>query len=229
MIAISNFYLDNVDARLDSVNFGKSTIFIFPINLGNKYIDMRNTILNMTGTIFMTSDPLNGYFENIQFDTYRLKDGFYFPINWNYPEANLVSSVYFNNITWFTSSKRTQYSSPRLILYKGPTHFTWSNVSVPQYGTSYQDSTITASFASSSTCIPNDGVLQTVDFHNWTLSMPNLPMGSNLLNGISVCSDYSLYRSIVSNVTSFNFTDYIPAFGTMILWTGAYTQTASKY
>ena len=80
VIAMSNFYLDNVDARRDSVDLGKSIIFIYPISLGSKYIDVRNTVLNMTGTIFMTSDPLNGYFENIQFDTYRLKDGFYFPI-----------------------------------------------------------------------------------------------------------------------------------------------------
>ena len=81
VITMSNFYLDNVDARRDSVDLGKSTIFIYPISLGSKYIDVRNTVLNMTGTIFMTSDPLNGYFENIQFDTYRLKDGFYFPIS----------------------------------------------------------------------------------------------------------------------------------------------------
>ena len=54
--------------------------------------------------------------------------------------------------------------------------------------------------------------------------MPNHPMGSNLLNGISIRSDYSLYRSILSSVTNFNFTDYVPAFGTMILYTGTYTQ-----
>ena len=44
VIAMSNFYLDNVDARRESVDLGKSTIFIYPISLGRKYIDIRNSI-----------------------------------------------------------------------------------------------------------------------------------------------------------------------------------------
>ena len=224
VIAMSNIYFNNIDVRRDNVDLGKSTIFLFPINLGDMYVDMRNVILNITGTIFISIDPLNGYFENIQFDTYRLKDGFTFPINCNYPGADLINTIYFNNITGFTSNKRTLYSSPRLILYKGPGNFTWNNVNVLNYGTSYQDSTITSSFSTSSSCMPNDGVLQTIDFHNWALTMPNLPIGTNLLNGISIRSDYNLYRKSLSNVTDFSFKDFIPAFGTMILATGTYNQ-----
>ena len=158
------------------------------------------------------------------------KMDFTFRSSWNYPEVSLVNSVYFNNITCFTSGKRTLYSSPRLILYFGPGNFTWNNISVLEYGTGYIDSTVTASFASSSACIPNDGVIQIVNFSNWTLSMPNLPTGSNLLNGIAIRFDYNLYRNLVSNITRMNFTNYIPAFGAMIFWIGTYTQTIwNKY
>ena len=223
-IAMSNFYLNNIDVRRDPGDIGKDTVFIFPINQGSLWVDIRNSVLNMTGTIAFSSDPLNGYFENIKFDTSRIKDGFYFPISCNYPEAALTNSIAFTGITTFQTTNRTLYLPPRLIFNSGPGNFTLSNIDIQNYGTSFKDYTMSATFSTSSSCQPNDGALQTIDFHGWYLTMPNLPIGSDLINGILIRSDYSLYRKIILNITDMEFDNFIPANGPMILASGTFNQ-----
>ena len=63
-IAMSNFYFNNIDVRRDSTDIDKDTIFMHLIAIGNKWTDVRNSFLNLTGTIIFSSDPLNGHFKN---------------------------------------------------------------------------------------------------------------------------------------------------------------------
>ena len=229
LIAKSSLYFDNVDVRREASDVVKDTIFIFPLYLSSMWIDVRNSNLNLTGTIVFTMDPLNANFENLQFDTANLINGFYFPINWNYPEASLANSISFTNITTFSSTNRNLYLSPKLIFNSGPGNFTCKNVNIQNYGTSFQDYTMSATYYTSSNCQPNDNMIQSINFESWSLSMPNLPAGTDLLNGISIYSDYSPYRKIIANISSIQLNDFVPAYGSVITATGTFNQEIYLY
>ena len=228
MVAMSNVYFKNINAWRDSVDISTQTMFIYTISMNDKIIDMRNANLSLTGSVLLTADPMNGYFDSITLDTYRLIDGFAFLITWNYPEADLINEVYFNNFTGYKSATRTIYGSPRLIHYRGPGNFTVNNVDFTNYYSKFADGKATIFVDTSSDCQPNDGVVQNLNFNGGYWSLVNNPNLDPLFNWLGMFLDLSIYRKLISNVTNYNYTQYEQTAGPFI-YSSAYPNDEFHY
>ena len=73
----SNVYIDNVNIEREPIDLEKNTLLINLIYLQDMNMSMTNMDINITGTLMMSDDPLNGFFENITIDAYGLRNGFW--------------------------------------------------------------------------------------------------------------------------------------------------------
>jgi hypothetical protein len=76
----SNFSIENLSIIRDYIDLRKDTLFLSIIFLQDKFVKMQNLDFNITGSIIISSDPLNGHFSNIVIDTFKLNQGFDFNI-----------------------------------------------------------------------------------------------------------------------------------------------------
>ena len=167
--------------------------------------------------------PTNAVIQNVQIDASRLKSGFVFDINCNYPEAVLQSKVSFNNITAFYSQKKTSYNWARIIYYQGPANVTASNLNFVDYFSSYDDYKSTIYITSSQACQPDDGAVQLLTFEGATLSLQNYMIEIPLFNAVNMALQFSIYRRKIVSISSFKFVNYTVSAGPMVYLTGYYT------
>ena len=73
----SNLIIENVMVKRELTDFGLETIFLFPIYLQDKLVNMTNIEINITGQILQAYDPLSLYLTHIIIDIYSLTEGFF--------------------------------------------------------------------------------------------------------------------------------------------------------
>ena len=229
----ANFSINNV---IISTNLLSNNIFINfvstkvrQLNIDHLYFNTSESILNNYESITPILSilnvlyPTNAVIQNVQIDASRLKSGFVFDIDCNYPEAVLLNEVIFNNITAFYSQTKTSYDWARIIHYQGPANVTISNLNFANYFSSYDNYKSSIYITSSKACQPNDGAIQSITLNGATLSLQNYPISIPLFNGVYMSLQFSIYRIKVVTISNFKFINYAISSGPMVYLTGYQT------
>ena len=129
----TSFYIQNAAVTRDDMDFSNTITFILLIYQQDKWIDIRNTQFNITGTAIQSFDPLNLYFDSLYIATYAIRTFMYIKAFWNYPEAMLSGTVFGNNITVDTSNQQSLTDDLNIFAYIGPTNLTVNNFNLTRY------------------------------------------------------------------------------------------------
>jgi hypothetical protein len=89
----------------------------------------------------------------------------------NYPEAYKTPIVYVENFTVTTSTDRTFLNNPSIIGSSLPANMTFINVDVTEHYITLSFITPTIYVTTFPFCIPDDGLVQLVEFSNLTFGM----------------------------------------------------------
>lgn len=206
--ARSSLTLSNIDVKRDSTDLHVNTVFILMTSIESRLVSIKNSKIDLTGTILKTFDPMDAVIEHVQVDSFRLMNGFAFEIDCNYPEADLTNEVVFTDLTMTTSSARTIYEWPYAIYYRGPGNLTCTDCNFEDFYSSYDSRKASVSVSTSNDCQPDDGVTQTLAFTNSRFSLFTNEMPIPLFNGISMNLDNNLHRKIVVRLTNYSLTNF---------------------
>ena len=204
LVVSTNFYIQNVKIKREYVDYNLIITFTQLIGLQKLWLDVRNIDFNLTGTAFVSYDPLNIYFDSLYIDTYGLKNFASILAPWNYPEASLNGMIYANNITVIASSQRTFSEDPSIISYMGPANITASNFDLKDYSLRSPNVGAGLIAVSSNNWVPNDGLTQVIQVNNFKFSVTDNPLGIKS-NSMIILQDQNIYRPIVINATSLSF------------------------
>ena len=124
----SNLIMNNINIiRNLTADVAKQTVFVAPIYLQNKYVNMTNMSIIITGFILYSFDPMSLYVQNtyVQYD-YTF-GGFVIDTPWNYPEAYIYGNVIIDNLTAIDSSERSVPVLQGIIMHSGAENITVNN------------------------------------------------------------------------------------------------------
>ena len=200
----SNTYIDGIDFEREIVDYELAATLFHIIYLQDKIMHISNSVINVTGTVAISSEPLNGLFENVTIDTYGLREGIDFSISCNYPEASLVNEINFNNLKVITSSERTLFSNPSIVFYSGPGNISVSNSDLTGYYCTLNDVRGTIFYIRSGNCQPDDDILQTHTLNNVSTSSPDLDSRQDRFNILVIVTIDNLYRRLKTYAIGLN-------------------------
>ena len=173
----SSIYINNISIKRELVDSSLTITFLYLIYLQSKWLDVRNVSFSLSGTAFITNDPLSIYFDSLMIDYYNLINFAQMPISWNYPEAYLTGTFISNNITVYTSATRTLIDDPNILQYSGPANISVSEFNLEKYFAHSSSLSNANYFIASASWTPNDGNIQLFNFENYTYSLPDNPYG----------------------------------------------------
>ena len=186
-----------------------------------KLLNIVNLDLNITGNFIYSTHSLNSHLENIFFDHAKFSN-FYDTshIFWNFPEANLDTFGYVNNIT----TVNTDYESSRfpgyILFARDAGNFTANNIDCTNYYSSNEDFVAWVAMTMHQYWIPDDENQQTVIVSNVRHSMRWNERNNRIAISTFV---YLLPHYRVLNMTSIGYTytginlDY-SEFGFLGIW-----------
>jgi hypothetical protein len=126
----------------------------------------------VTGNYIRTSEPLNLVVVNVNIDTYGLYNGFVlYYISCNYPEAYQTPIVYFENLTVVTSTDRKIINNPQIVSTSIPANVTYRNVDITDFYSTLSYRAPTFDMKVVPVCIPDDGLVQLLEFTNLTFGL----------------------------------------------------------
>jgi hypothetical protein len=169
---------------------------------------MQNLDFNITGSIIISSDPLNGHFSNIVIDTFKLNQGFDFNIEWNYPEAAVDTTLFFSNITIMVSHPREHLVATRIISNYGSGHLVVNNSDFRAYYTTMREREPTIQQIINEYWLPDDGQLQQLTVSNSLFSLENNKLENDRSNTVAAVFSTSKYRKAEVKATNNWFTNY---------------------
>ncbi|CAI2367919.1 unnamed protein product [Moneuplotes crassus] len=218
MVARSAIKFESVDFYREEIDYNKDILFMLGVYLQDKTATFSNMMINVTGTFWTTQDPFNLYIRNIVFDTYSLRNILGFSIECNYPEAYKSPTIDIDGLRFITSRDRTTGSNPNGIATNHAGSITIKNLDVEDYYSTL--SSISASFfyTVQATCTPDDGLIQTGTFENFSISVKN--DRGDKINPIALDISNIHYRSIVSTFENIEFFGYQRTMFTPALFTG---------
>ena len=194
----TSIYIQNINIRREAVDSDLVIVFLQLIYLQSKILDVRDVNFEISGIAFQSFDPLNVYFENLNIDTYTLRDFALMYTTCNYPEASLTGTFYANNVTVFPSSPRILSDDTGIFRYAGPANLSFTGIDLSNYFARQSNVVTSILIVTGSGWVPNDGNVQLFHLGNATLSLPNNP-NSSLFNLLYFVIDQNIYR--IGNVT----------------------------
>ena len=126
----------------------------------------------MTGSFLNAKNPLNVHMENITIDFSRF--GYFYStmdLQWNYPEANVESFTYFNNIVVENSNINKVGSQMDLIRSGDPGNFTATNIDARKWFFVGFNLHQWVGYITTPIWLPNDELKQYVTVKNQTISL----------------------------------------------------------
>jgi hypothetical protein len=204
----SNFSIENMSIIRDYKDFRKDTLFLLINYLQDKLVKMQNLDFNITGSFITSSDPFNGHFSNIFIDAFKLYQGFYFYIQWNYPEAAVDTTLFFDNITVVISHPREDLIDRMIITYIGSGNLVVNNSDFRAWHTTIRERIPTVSQIIDEYWLPDDGQLQQLTVSNSLFSLENNKLENDRSNTVGVIFSTSKYRKAVVKATNNSFTNY---------------------
>ena len=167
----SNLIINNISIiRNLAVDVTKQTIFVAPIYLQNKYVNMTNMSIIITGYILYSFDPMSLYVQNIYVQYDYTLGGFVIDTTWNYPEAYLYGNVVIDNLTAIDSQNRYAPFLQGILLHSGAENVTVNNT-VMKIWTSLTNDKGQIEKHLTSECNPQDDVAIVIQILNtyWTM------------------------------------------------------------
>ena len=107
MVLRSNFMIENMNIVSERADIYNEVFLFFHVYIQDKTITIKNMHFNVSGTISMTYDPLNMNLINVDVDYSRNLGGFDMKTFCNYPEAELDTVIFANNLTFYYGNGRT--------------------------------------------------------------------------------------------------------------------------
>ncbi|CAI2361915.1 unnamed protein product [Moneuplotes crassus] len=178
--------------------------FCAPIYLQDKDVKFYNLDFNVTGTSLDSQDPMNVHLENISVDISR-QDIFFYPllVFCNYPEAFTRNIVYVKNVTTSISIKKTVYNYS-LLNSALPGNHTMIDIDCGNLPVNDEiDMCIVVGYGP--TCIPNDDLLQLVEYESVNSDGRPLDAGIGNILITPVVAFTVPYRPVYINMTNFNY------------------------
>ena len=106
-----------------------------------------------------------------------------------------------------TTNTRILELFAQLIRYSGAGNVVVRNFEIVDYFVTMQSPDPPLQTIIQASCIPDDDEIQTVDYHNGTLSLTDSPYINYKANGATIQSTQTHYRKIVSNATELSIVD----------------------
>ena len=106
MILRSNFMIQNMNVISDREDLFNDVSLLFFVYIQDKTITLKDMHLSVSGTLSMTYDPISMNLINLDVDYYRNLGGFEMEVVCNYPEAELDTTIFVDNITFYYGSDR---------------------------------------------------------------------------------------------------------------------------
>ena len=201
----TSIYINNINIKRELIDSTLAITFLQLIYLQNKWLDARNVSFSLSGTAFVTYDPLSIYFDSIVIDFCNLINFAQMTISWNYPEAYLTGTFISKNITLYASATRTLPSYPNIYYYSGSANVSVSEFNLEKYLSQSPNLSNANFFVASASWTPNDENIQLFHFENFTYSIPDNPNG-DLYNNFVMDQNINSYR--ITSITLKNFLFY---------------------
>ena len=152
-----------------TADVAKSTQFIAPIYLQEKYVKFSNMNVQITGYIMYSLDPMSLYVENSYFQYDYTMGGFVMESSWNYPEAYINGNVVLNNLTVVDSDTRYAPFMQAILMHAGSENVTVNNT-IMKIWTSLANDKGQIEKHLTTDCNPQDNAVQIVQVINsyWT-------------------------------------------------------------
>jgi len=151
-------------------------------------------------TLAYSTDPLGVEISNINMDLIVLTSGFFFRVEWNYPEADLTAPASFINITSGYSQVYNNEHSPLTFIYTGGGNITVLNIDLTDAFMLLTNGKGTIGIAYETAWIPDDGLTHIVEAHNFTMTLrENLSMAK--YNGFVLTFPFVSSRYVKMNIT----------------------------
>ena len=173
----SNLIMNNINiTRNLTADVAKQTIFVAPIYLQNKSVNMTNMNIIITGFILSSSDPMSLYVQNtyVQYD--YTQGGFVIDTTWNYPEAYIYGNIIIKNLTAVDSSERVASYLQGVLMHSGAENITVSN-SVIKIWSSLVNDKAQIEIHLTSDWNPQDAVIKMIQVTDTYFSMESNPSG----------------------------------------------------
>ncbi|CAI2379095.1 unnamed protein product [Moneuplotes crassus] len=174
--------IEGVDFYREAEYISEDKIFISPVYLQEKTLNITNVNFNVTGRIIRTYDPLNVHLQNISFDSYRISV-FYSDIQTlcNYPEAYLFPEFNVTGITHVLSQPKVILKSPKIFILSGPGNITISSLDLTDYFITKGEDILGIGLVVSSGCLPQDGNIQFFNVNGMKSDLTNYNDGSQFI------------------------------------------------
>ena len=184
-----NIHLDRSSLVMSNINIQrnltadivKSTQFIAPIYLQEKYVKMTNMNIQITGYILYSNDPMSIYVDNSYFQYDYTMGGFVIETSWNYPEAYINGEVVLNNLTVVDSDTRVSPFIEAILMHSGPQNVTVNNT-IMKIWTSLANDRAQIEKHVTSDWIPQDNAVQITQVINTYWSMEYNPIGDRFVS-----------------------------------------------
>ena len=108
--------LENMNVISERADIYNDVSFLFFVYIQEKTITLKDTHFNVSGTISMTYDPLSMNLINLDVDYYRNLGGFEMETFCNYPEAELDTTIFADNITFYYGNGRAVHPVRKQVL-----------------------------------------------------------------------------------------------------------------
>ena len=106
LILRSNFIIDNMNIISDRADLYNDVILMFFVYIQDKTITFKNMYFSVSGTLSMTYDPISMNLINLDIDYHRNLGGFEMEVVCNYPEAELDTLMFVDNLKFYYGSDR---------------------------------------------------------------------------------------------------------------------------
>ena len=97
---------ENINMMSERADLYHNVFLLFYVYIQDKTITVKNMHFNVSGSISMTYDPINMNLINVDVDYYKNFGGFDMQMFCNYPEAELDTTIFVDNITFYYGSER---------------------------------------------------------------------------------------------------------------------------
>ncbi|CAI2368076.1 unnamed protein product [Moneuplotes crassus] len=199
MLAWTSFEISEVEFHSTELDF-----FCVTIYFQEKLLKLYNMDFNVTGESFEINDPMNVHLENITVDV-SIEGRFFYPliVFCNYPEANTKNNVYIKSVNPKVSLEKLDYTYTFLNSYL-PGNHTMIDIDCGSLPVN-ERLHVCIVVGVSSTCLPDDGLLQTVEYDSIHSNGQSQPYGNLNILLSPIVSFAVPYRPVYVGMRNFDF------------------------
>ncbi|CAI2372838.1 unnamed protein product [Moneuplotes crassus] len=159
----TSFTMKDINIYREEKTPDLSFYLIYCGNLNSKTLHIENVNLNITGSFVQTNRPLNAVIKSVKADLVRLKDFYDASLeNCNYPEANLTTTLVFDNFSFVNSNISNGRAPQSIINLSGPENITATNIDCRNWFTLRFSDHRCFAYRTIPNCIPQDSLLQQI-------------------------------------------------------------------